>query len=50
MPWMVPNTGSPSKRRSGVRGADAHTLNEHIEVDSLGERGRLMAGLLATLE
>ena len=34
----------------GVRGADAHTLNEHIEVDSLAERGRLMAGLLATLE
>ena len=33
-----------------VRGADAHTLNEHIEVDSLAERGRLMAGLLATLE
>ncbi|ABD86761.1 M20/M25/M40 family metallo-hydrolase [Rhodopseudomonas palustris] len=34
----------------GVRGADPHTLNEHIEVDSLAERGRLMAGLLATLE
>jgi glutamate carboxypeptidase len=34
----------------GVRGADAHTLNEHIEVDSLAERGRLMAGLLATLD
>src|SRR5947207_1091091 len=34
----------------GVRGADAHTLNEHIEVDSLVERGRLMAGLLATLD
>ncbi len=34
----------------GVRGADAHTHNEHIEVDSLAERGRLMAGLLATLE
>jgi len=33
----------------GVRGADAHTLNEHIEIDSLAERGRLMAGLLATL-
>ena len=33
-----------------VRGADAHTLNEHIIVDSLAERGRLMAGLLATLE
>jgi glutamate carboxypeptidase len=34
----------------GVRGADAHTLNEHIEVDSLAERGRLMAGLLAVLD
>jgi glutamate carboxypeptidase len=34
----------------GVRGADAHTLNEHIEVGSLAERGRLMAGLLATLD
>jgi glutamate carboxypeptidase len=33
----------------GLRGADAHTLNEHIEVDSLVERGRLMAGLLAVL-
>lgn len=34
----------------GVRGNGAHTLNEHIEVDSLVERGRLMAGLLATLD
>jgi glutamate carboxypeptidase len=34
----------------GVRGADAHTLNEHIIFDSLAERGRLMAGILATLE
>jgi glutamate carboxypeptidase len=33
----------------GVRGGDAHTLNEHIIVESLAERGRLMAGLLATL-
>lgn len=33
----------------GARGADFHTLNEHIEIDSLVERGRLMAGLLATL-
>src|SRR5277367_1359355 len=32
----------------GLRGADAHTLNEHIEIDSLVERGRLIAGLLAT--
>ncbi|MGH6717574.1 MAG: M20/M25/M40 family metallo-hydrolase [Bradyrhizobium sp.] len=34
----------------GPRGADPHTLNEHIIVESLAERGRLMAGLLATLE
>ncbi len=41
--------GIPTLDGLGVRGADAHTLNEHIEVDSLAERGRLMAGLLATL-
>ena len=41
--------GVPTLDGLGVRGADAHTLNEHIEVDSLTERGRLMAGLLATL-
>jgi glutamate carboxypeptidase len=34
----------------GLRGADAHTLNEHIEVHSLVERGKLMAGLLAVLD
>ena len=33
----------------GVRGAGAHTLQEHIEVESLAERGRLMAGLMAEL-
>jgi glutamate carboxypeptidase len=42
--------GIPTLDGLGVRGADAHTLNEHIEVDSLAERGRLMAGLLATLK
>jgi len=41
--------GIPTLDGLGVRGADAHTLNEHIEVDSLAERGRLMAGLLAML-
>ena len=41
--------GIPTLDGLGVRGADAHTLNEHIEVQSLAERGRLMAGLLATL-
>ncbi len=33
----------------GVAGAGAHTLNEHIIVESLAYRGKLMAGLLATL-
>jgi glutamate carboxypeptidase len=33
----------------GVAGGGVHTLNEHIEVASLAARGRLMAGLLATL-
>src|SRR3982075_2456823 len=42
--------GIPTLDGLGVRGADAHTLNEHIEVDSLAERGRRMGGLLATLE
>jgi len=34
----------------GVVGNGAHTLEEHIEVKSLVDRGRLMAGLLATLD
>jgi glutamate carboxypeptidase len=34
----------------GVQGANAHTLDEHITIDSLASRGRLMAGLLAVLE
>jgi glutamate carboxypeptidase len=42
--------GIPSLDSLGVRGAGLHTLNEHIEVDSLVERGKLMAGLLATLD
>jgi glutamate carboxypeptidase len=33
----------------GVAGAGAHTLDEHIQVDSLAQRGKLMAGILATL-
>lgn len=33
----------------GVQGAGAHTLDEHIVVDSLAYRGQLMAGLLGTL-
>jgi glutamate carboxypeptidase len=34
----------------GAMGAAYHTLEEHIEIDSLVRRGRLVAGLLATLE
>lgn len=34
----------------GVIGGGIHTLEEHILVRSLPERGRLMAGLLATLD
>ena len=41
--------GIPTLDSLGARGAGLHTLNEHIFVDSLAERGRLMAGLLATL-
>jgi glutamate carboxypeptidase len=33
----------------GVQGAGAHTLDEHIVVESLAYRGRLMAGLFAAL-
>ncbi len=33
----------------GVQGANAHTLDEHIVIDSLAVRGRLFAGLLAGL-
>lgn len=42
--------GLPTLDGLGLRGADYHTLNEHIEIDSLLERGRLMAGLLAGLQ
>ncbi len=41
--------GIPTLDSLGARGAGLHTLGEHIEIDSLPERGRLMAGLLATL-
>jgi glutamate carboxypeptidase len=41
--------GVPTLDGLGAAGAGAHTLNEHIEVDSLVGRGRLMAGLLAEL-
>jgi len=41
--------GVPTLDSLGARGAGLHTLEEHIEIDSLAERGKLMAGLLATL-
>ena len=33
----------------GVQGAGAHTLDEHIMVSSLAQRGKLFAGILAAL-
>jgi glutamate carboxypeptidase len=41
--------GIPTLDGLGVAGGGAHTLDEHIQIDSLAYRGRLMAGLLATL-
>ncbi len=41
--------GIPTLDSLGVRGAGAHTLKEHIRIDSLTERARLMAGLLMRL-
>jgi len=41
--------GIPTLDSLGVQGTGLHTLNEHIEVESLATRGQLMAGLLATL-
>jgi glutamate carboxypeptidase len=41
--------GIPTLDSLGVRGDGLHTLNEHIEVASLVERARLMAGLLMRL-
>ncbi|MGM4884913.1 M20/M25/M40 family metallo-hydrolase [Tardiphaga sp. 20_F10_N6_6] len=42
--------GIPTLDGLGVHGADMHTLNEYIVAQSLVDRGRLMAGLLATLD
>ena len=42
--------GIPTLDALGARGAGLHTLNEHIVVESLAERGRLMAGLLTSIE
>jgi glutamate carboxypeptidase len=41
--------GIPTLDGLGVRGDQPHTLHEHIIVESLAERGRLFAGLLAAL-
>lgn len=41
--------GIPTLDGLGVAGAGAHTLDEHILIDSLAYRGKLMAGLLAVL-
>jgi glutamate carboxypeptidase len=38
--------GIPTLDGLGVDGAEAHTLDEHIEIESLATRGRLFAGLL----
>jgi glutamate carboxypeptidase len=42
--------GIPTLDGLGVAGRGYHTLDEHIEVESLLVRGQLMAGLLATLD
>jgi glutamate carboxypeptidase len=41
--------GIPTLDSLGVRGQGLHTLNEHIQVSSLVERGRMMAALLMRL-
>ncbi|WP_110650803.1 M20/M25/M40 family metallo-hydrolase [Salinicola peritrichatus] len=41
--------GLPTLDGLGVRGAGIHTLDEHIEIDSLIDRTRLMAGLMTAL-
>ena len=41
--------GIPTLDSLGVRGSGAHTLEEHIEVSSLVERARLLAGLLTRI-
>ena len=42
--------GIPTLDGLGVLGAGGHTLEEHLLVDSLVSRGRLLAGLIATLK
>lgn len=42
--------GIPTLDSIGMRGKGLHTLDEHIEVASLAERARLMAGLLLRID
>jgi glutamate carboxypeptidase len=42
--------GVPTLDGLGVLGGSGHTLEEHVLIDSLMPRGRLLAGLLATLD
>ena len=42
--------GIPTLDGLGVAGAGAHTLDEHIQIDSLAYRGKLIAGILMALE
>lgn len=42
--------GIPTLDGLGVRGAGAHTLNEHLFIDSLVERARLAAGLFMEIK
>ncbi len=42
--------GIPTLDGLGVAGDGFHTLTEHILIESLARRGKLIAGLLATLE
>lgn len=42
--------GVPTLDGMGVEGDMMHTLQEHIHVPTLATRGRVMAGMLATLE
>lgn len=41
--------GVPTLDGLGLMGAGFHTLEEYVETESLVDRGRLLAGLLATL-
>ena len=41
--------GIPTLDGLGVLGAGGHTLEEHLLIDSLVSRGRLLAGLIATV-